>query len=214
MTPKIFRYPIAISHFLSMVNLQFYDFRSSRDNHAQNRKPVNGVDPLLPPPPASRKPVFDSGMVDYLSGDAYKTEVSTEISRPTSFANPAAPPHGTNTSSPIFSRQPVYDEPSPKSKSSERLPPAPWDTQSSTTLPPPPSKFNQRQQFFEQQGGTSHSSSGSSSYDSLVGQTQNLSLNSSGPTKQEKQEDTLFKDLVDFAKSKTSSSSKPNHRSF
>lgn len=185
---------------------------------------------LIPPPPASRMPVYSgTSMVDYLSGDAYKAEGSLENSEPTSFAAPlhsspnptssAIPtessthPHATTTSSPIYSRQPIYDEPSPM-KTSEPLPPAPWDTQAPVVIPPPPSKYNQRQQFFEQQG-SSHSSNGSSSStDSLLGQTQNLSLNSSTPTKEQKPEDALFKDLVDFAKSKTSSSSKPNNRSY
>ncbi|XVE83701.1 hypothetical protein DITRI_Ditri16bG0107800 [Diplodiscus trichospermus] len=86
-------------------------------------------------------------------------------------------------------------------------------------LPPLPSRFTQKRQFFEQQhgytGGSSHSSNGSgSSYDSLVGQTQNLSLNSTIRTKQVKPEDVLFEDLVDFAKAKSSSSSRPNNRSF
>lgn len=208
--------------------------RSSRDAHAQGRRPANDkaeavrANPILPPPPASRKPVVsDSGMVDYLSGDAYKSGYS-DNSEPTPFSVPlhsspipissttptlsASPPaHVVSTSSPTFNRQPVYDEPSPMSKTSENLPPAPWDTQSPGPggLPPPPSRYNQRQQFFEQQGANSSSGSGSS-YDSLVGQTQNMSLNSSTSAKQEKPEDALFKDLVDFARSKTSSSSKPN----
>lgn len=55
--------------------------------------------------------------------------------------------------------------------------------------------------------------SGSSS-DSLVGPTQNLSLNPSTLTKQEKQEDALFQDLVDFAKARSSSSSSKPNRSF
>lgn len=205
----------------------FYDCRSSRDTNGQGRKPVNDysetarVSQFSPPPPASKKPVsYDSGTVDYLSGDAYKVgysddSFSVQHSGPsptssTSTLASSAPPHAMSTSSPSFTRQPVYDEPSPISKSSEQLPSAPWDAQSATGLPPPPSRYNQRQQFFEQHG-TSLSSSGSgSSYDSLVGQTQNLSLNSSTPSKQEKPEDALFKDLVDFAKSKTSSSSKSN----
>ncbi|KAG5031446.1 hypothetical protein AAZX31_06G114000 [Glycine max] len=208
--------------------------RSSRDTQAPNRKPAydkaepGRINPLIPPPPASKKPVYSgTGMVDYLSGDTYKTEGSPENSEPTSIAAPlhsspnptsstipslsSSRPHAMSTSSPILSSQPVYDEqPSSVDKSSEGLPAAPWDAQSPGIIPPPPSKYNQRQQFFEQQGA-SHSSSGSnSSSDSLVGQTQNLSLNSSSPTKQQKPEDALFKDLVDFAKSKTSSSSKPN----
>lgn len=205
--------------------------RSSRDTHTQIRKPESvRMNSRIPPPPASKMPVYSgTSTVDYLSGDAYKAEGSLENSEPTSFAAPlhsspnptssAIPressthPHATTTSSPIYSRQPIYDEPSPM-KTSEPLPPAPWDTQAPVVIPPPPSKYNQRQQFFEQQG-SSHSSNGSSSStDSLLGQTQNLSLNSSTPTKEQKPEDALFKDLVDFAKSKTSSSSKPNNRSY
>ncbi|KAL5571786.1 hypothetical protein UlMin_021383 [Ulmus minor] len=220
--------------------------RSSRDNGqgngqrpANNTEPVR-VSPFLPPPPASKRPVVtDAGLVDYLSGDTYKSGELDETINPTSFIGPAQ----SNTSStlpskpklpssppsletinptalPSFTGQPSYDEPARLSKSADQLPPAPWESQSSpgsVSLPPPPSKYNQRQQFFEQHHGFSSGGSGSgSSYDSLVGQTQNMSLNST-PTKQVKPEDALFKDLVDFAKAKSSSSSssssKPN-RSF
>ncbi|XP_057973548.1 TOM1-like protein 4 [Malania oleifera] len=218
--------------------------RSSRDNlQGQGRRYTNTnaeparISPLLPPPPSSRKPTTaEAGMIDYLSGDVYKSERSPETSESTRFTSPvhstttnstspltptlssSPPSRATNsTTPPMFSRQPFYDEPAPMTKSAEQLPPAPWDAHAPTSLPPPPSKYNQRQQFFEQQafsGGASHSSNSSagsgSSYDSLVGQTQNLSLNSSTPTKQEKSEDALFKDLVDFAKAKSSTSSKPN----
>lgn len=188
--------------------------------------------PLIPPPPSSKRPVAtDAGLVDYLSGDNYKSGYD-ETSEHKSYVTPpvhstgntsslsptlsSSPPSNTvnSTSLPLYTGKPVYDEPAPTSRSAEHLPPAPWESQSSGSLPPPPSRYNQRQQFFEQH--TEHSSSGSSSsYDSLVGQTRNLSLNSSAPTKQDKPEDALFKDLVDFAKAKSSSSSssKPN-RSF
>ncbi|CAL0319447.1 unnamed protein product [Lupinus luteus] len=208
--------------------------RSSRDTHPQNQKPAYDkaeplrVNPVLPPPPASKKLVnSDTSMVDYLSGDTYKAEEPFENSfappvhaspNPVSSTIPTAssspPPHTVSTSSPILSKKPVYDEPSSLKKTSEELPPAPWETQSTGIIPPPPSKHNQRQQFFEQQGGPISSVGSSSSYDSLLGQTQNLSLNSSTPTKQQKPaEDVLFKDLVDFAKSKTSSSN-PKNRSY
>ncbi|MBA0837253.1 hypothetical protein Goarm_009426 [Gossypium armourianum] len=205
--------------------------RSSRDNsQVQGRRAPKSepgrVDPFLPPPPSSKSPVAtNAGMVDYLSGDTYKSENSSETREPAAHSvrtRTSSPPYpsGDSGSSPMLSGQPIYDKPASLSKSadSELLPPAPWDT-AAGNLPPPPSKFNQRQQFFEQQhdypGGSSNSSNGSgSSYDGLVGQTQNLSLNSTTPTKQEKPEDALFKDLVDFAKAKSSSSSKPNNRSF
>ncbi|TYH72561.1 hypothetical protein ES332_D05G263300v1 [Gossypium tomentosum] len=205
--------------------------RSSRDNsQGQGRRAPKSepgrVDPFLPPPPSSKSPVAtNAGMVDYLSGDTYKSENSSETREPAAHSvrtRTSSPPYpsGDSGSSPMLSGQPIYDKPASLSKSanSELLPPAPWDT-AAGNLPPPPSKFNQRQQFFEQQhdypGGSSNSSNGSgSSYDGLAGQTQNLSLNSTTPTKQEKPEDALFKDLVDFAKAKSSSSSKPNNRSF
>ncbi|WCJ43469.1 Target of Myb protein 1 [Euphorbia peplus] len=215
--------------------------RSSRESsQVQGRRPVSSnteasrVSPLLPPPPASKKPVSsDSGMIDYLSGDAYKSEEiprkseppvhSNTNSSPTyspPFSTSSAPPPPVN-SSPMFSGLPVYDEPAPLSKGGDGLPPAPWDAPSTVAIPPPPAKYNQRQQFFDQKqgfnGSSPHSSSGSgSSYDSLVGQAQNMSLNSSAPTTtQAKPEDALFKDLVDFAKAKTSSPSKANNnRSF
>ncbi|CAL9019825.1 unnamed protein product [Prunus brigantina] len=221
--------------------------RSSRDNSqgpgqrsANARTEPVRLSPLLPPPPSPKRPIpTGAGMIDYLSGDTYKSGGSTATSESTSFAAPVhsssnstsrltplspSPPSSLNTTpSPIFSGKPVYDEPAPRSKSIDGLPPAPWDAQSPgnpqspgngnspVSLPPPPSRYNQRQQFFEQQGFPGSGSG--SSYDSLVGQTQNLSLNSSTPTKQVKQEDALFKDLVDFAKAKSSSSSNPN-RSF
>ena len=177
-------------------------------------------------------------MVDFLSGDTYKSEDSPETREHTPYSAPthtytnsspqlistlapSSPPSrfADSGSLPVFSGQPIYDKPASLSKSAdaEQLPPAPWDSPAGN-LPPPPSRFNPRQHLFEKQhgytGGSSHSNNGSgSSYDSLVGQTQNLSLNSRTPTKQVKPEDALFKDLVDFAKAKSSSSSKPN-RSF
>ncbi|KAJ6730559.1 TOM1-LIKE PROTEIN [Salix viminalis] len=219
--------------------------RSSRDNsRGPSQKPVSvrtqpgPVSPFLPPPPSSKNPVSkEMGMIDFLSGDVYKSEGSSQISEPTPFKVPmhsdvsssppysptlsaSSPPSIAVNSSPGLTGHPVFDEPAPPlSQSGDRLPPAPWDAQPAGSLPPPPSRHNQRQQFFEQNlgvvGGASQSSSGSgSSYDSLAVQTQNLSLNSSTPPKQAKPEDALFKDLLDFAKSKSSSSSKPNNRSF
>ncbi|KZV17358.1 hypothetical protein F511_22033 [Dorcoceras hygrometricum] len=195
------------------------------------------ISPILPPPPSSRKSTsVDSGSLDYLSGDVYETQNS---SRTTGSSSSPIPTHSSNrgpippqspkqSSSPpddfinptasMFAPKPTYDEPAPTSKSADHLPPAPWDVPSSGNLPPPPSKYNQRQQFFNQQHapGGSHSVSSSagsgSSYDSLVGHTQNLSINSPLPTKQEKSDDALFRDLVDFAKSK--SASPKSNRSF
>ncbi|KAK6114950.1 hypothetical protein DH2020_007219 [Rehmannia glutinosa] len=189
------------------------------------------ISPILPP--SLKKPTStDSNTVDYLSGDLYETQRSARTSGPTTIDVPTPstnqksipPPSPTLSSSPaddfinptasMFASKPKYDETAPTSKSADQLPTDPWDVPPPTNIPPPPSKYNQRQQFFEQHhGGPSRSSSGSgSSYDSLVGQAQNLSIKTPATSKQEKPEDALFRDLVDFAKAK-SSSPKPN-RSF
>ncbi|KAL1208711.1 TOM1-like protein 4 [Cardamine amara subsp. amara] len=156
-------------------------YRSKRD-----------LSPVLPPPPPPMmRPVHDdsdSSMVDFLSGDVYKPQGSSQ---------------GVKKPPPYASSSPVFDDPRPQSKPLEQLPPP---AEVIRNLPPPPSRHNQRQQFFEHQ----HSSSGSdSSYEGLVGQTRNLSMTSE-PKKEEKPEDLLFKDLVEFAKTR---SSKPNNRS-
>ncbi|XP_008447823.1 TOM1-like protein 3 [Cucumis melo] len=201
---------INVSHEDDESEDDFAQLARRPSSQGPSKKPANGnteatrVGPLLPPPPSSKKPVVaGSSMVDYLSGDAYKSEEALETSRPPFTVPTSTPP----SSSPLSTGKPVYDEPTPTSRSADPLPPAPWDSQSqsSSFLPPPPSKYDQRQQFFDQQDGRGSGSS----YDSLVGHTQNLSL-SPTPTKQEKQEDVLFKDLVDFAKARSSGSSKPN----
>lgn len=160
-------------------------------------------------------------MVDYLSGDTYEGQRSSQTSGPTSSALPPSPKLSSsppddfiNPTALMFAPKATNDEPALVSKSAEQLPPAPWDVPPPKNLPPPPAKYNQRQQFFEQyQGGPSRSGSESgSSYDSLVGQTQNLSIKSPPPAKPEKPEDALFRDLVDFAKAK--SSSPKSNRSF
>ncbi|XP_052190426.1 TOM1-like protein 4 [Diospyros lotus] len=207
---------------------------ANAENEHVEVKPNN-----IPPRPSFQKSTSDAGTIDYLSGDTNNAEISagtsgsrasavpsssqnTDSTRPVSspIPSPSPPSDDLNPTASMFNRQLLYDEPAPATKSSDRLPPAPWDVHGPSTLPPPPSKYNQRQKFFGQQqtfpGGASPSSTGSSSsYDSLSGRTQHLSLNPSPPSKQEKQEDALFKDLVDFAKARSTSSSasKPN-RSF
>ncbi|KAJ0615181.1 putative target of Myb protein [Helianthus annuus] len=173
--------------------------------------------PILPPPPSSKRPIsYDSGMtVDYLSGDTYSSKSSTP-------PKPASPPPPSddyiNPTASLFAAEraypkPLYPESSyPEPTYPEPTYPQPTYAEPTYVIPPPPAKHSHRQNFFDQ-NQTSHSSSGS--YDSLTGQTRNLSLDSKTPPKKEKPEDALFKDLVDFAKAKssTSSSSYPN-RSF
>lgn len=182
-----------------------------------NSEPVR-TNPLLAPPPSYRKSTPDASMVDFLSGEAYNAERPVQTrSNNTNAIPPPTPSLSSSSSLPsdyvnptasMFTGDPVTDEPPPKPKS----------TDAPTFLPPPPAKYNQRQQFFEQQsspGGASHLGNGSgSSYDGLVGPTRNLSLNPTTPTKQEKQEDALFQDLVDFAKKRSSSSSSKPNRSY
>ena len=137
-------------------------------------------------------------MIDHLSGDVYKPEGSPRIVEPPS------------TSSPFYTRQPLFDEPPPRSMPTNPLLTTPRDAQSPSGLPPPPSRYNQRQQYFEQQkagtgGSQPHLSNDYSSYDNMVGNTKNLSL-SPTPTRSAEHEEALFKDLVDFAKAKSSSS--------
>ncbi|KAK9050374.1 hypothetical protein SSX86_030654 [Deinandra increscens subsp. villosa] len=179
----------------------------SRNQNATGTEPLRAA-PLLPPPPTSKRPISsDSGMmVDYLSGDTYTSKPSTH---PPKASSPPPPEDYINPTATLFTDQPKYDE--PKSLDNSLL--GQDSALPVVSIPPPPAKHSERRQFFDQ----NHTASGSdSSYDSLVGQTQNLSLNSSTPPKKEKPEDALFKDLLDFAKAKSSSpssSSYPN-RSF
>ncbi|KAK1384364.1 putative ADP-ribosylation factor-binding protein GGA3 [Heracleum sosnowskyi] len=225
--------------------------RSSRDNlQGQGRKPENRpietarISPLLPPPPTSKKPInSEYGQIDYLSGDVYSSERTSEASSSIpapipahanntsytapltanmsssppadDFINPTASDDFINPTASMFSeKQPTYGEQAAKTKPIDHSLPAPLE--SPVFVPPPPSNNSQTTQFFQHQVGGPPPSGASVSYDSLVGQTNNLSLNSSTPKKQEKSEDALFKDLVDFAKAKSSSSAnRPNpNRSF
>ena len=114
---------------------------------------------------------------------------------------------------------PGFSSSSATKESSEDLPKAPWEAQDAAgSLPPPPTRYGQRRQYFEQNVYSGGNNGGG--YDGLLTQTESLSLNprnsendksASRPTasRQAKPEDSLFKDLVDFAKTKPSSPSKP-----
>ncbi|PWA61662.1 hypothetical protein CTI12_AA371060 [Artemisia annua] len=193
--------------------------------------------------PSSSKPTNGGSTmtVDYLSGDSYTSESHSNSTSKTThpppplddYINPTAaifaaydeptqltksvdepvashmsipPPATTKTDISAHPSPPLDDYVNPFASNDEptRMT-KPID--GPVSIPPPPSKHSQRRQFFEKNQGPG------SPYDSLVGETRNLSLNSSTPTKKEKPEDVLFKDLVDFAKAKSSSSLNPN-RSF
>ncbi|XP_051139946.1 TOM1-like protein 4 [Andrographis paniculata] len=187
--------------------------RSSRDTSQRqsqtSAKSPLPISPILPPPPSSRKPIgIGSSSIDYLSGDVYETERSSRTSGSTTTAVPtnsrdrsSVPPRQTvssssddfiNPTASMFARKPTPDTPVAS------------DTPAAGNLPPPPSRHSQRQQYFEQYPVTGPSHSGiesGSSLDSLAVQTQNMSIKSS---KEEKSEDALFRDLLDFAKAKSS----------
>ncbi|KAG1331176.1 TOM1-like protein 4 [Cocos nucifera] len=211
--------------------------RSSRDGASgRSRKPstTKNPSPRLPPPPSSKRPVStDAGPVDYLSGDVYRSETPSDAHlnqpSPRNLSVSSPPTSGLDSTPSVFSGLPRYDEPAQTAKSTtEHLPNAPWEVQPSGSLPPPPSKYGERQQFFEQQQQTPTGGSSGGAYNGLAAQTQNLSLNQRNDSlsqqevprnfdgqdslpqnSQAKPEDSLFKELVDFAKSKSSPSTRP-----
>ncbi|WMV26557.1 hypothetical protein MTR67_019942 [Solanum verrucosum] len=141
---------------------------------------------------------------------------SSSAPPPDDLLNPTADEDFLNPTASMLTGKNNHNESNSKAKSADNLPPAPWDAPPPTALPPPPARYDQRQQYFEKHvsGGSPPARTGSTSYDNIVGQTKNLSINSSSPSKPEKPEDALFKDLVDFAKAKSSSSSNQSNRSF
>ncbi|XP_022141608.1 TOM1-like protein 4 isoform X2 [Momordica charantia] len=191
--------------------------RSTRDHiYERDRKLSNGQSSRVSPLPSpSSKKAIRVDMIDHLSGDTYKPQGSPRTAEPPSYPPPVFPPSPTTSSTSPFhtTRQPLFDEPPPRMISTNPL----RDTQSPGSLPPPPSRYNQRQQFFEQQkavtgGSLPHLGNGTygSSDDNIVGQTKNLSLGPSTPTRSADHEEALFKELVDFANTKSSPSSKPS----
>ena len=188
--------------------------RSSRDvlkGQARKTEPAH-CSPILPP---TKPTSTDSGKVGYLSDNKRSSSaVPVHSSSKKSFP-PPSPTHSSSSDDDFINPTASALAPTPQalngaaatSKYADPLPLA-----GNHLLPPPPIRYSQRQQFFKQRdangGGASSSSSRSSgsSFDSLIGQTKNMSLRSPpGATEQEKSDDALFRDLVEFARAKSSS---------
>jgi hypothetical protein len=208
-------------------DFSFLSRRTTRDaSTAQGKQPFVIPPPVSknPLPPTSKSPLStatgtstaattgttaaakESAPMDFLSGENYGSDSDDEPVLP-----PPPPPFLTSDHNPGYYTAPKFDEPTAIAK--EELPKAPWEssqTQPSVSLPPPPAKYGQRQQYFEQNQYGNNTFAGTG-YDGMVNQTRDLSIKTQGnSSKQAKPEDALFKDLVDFAKSKSSSpSSKP-----
>ncbi|RRT58099.1 hypothetical protein B296_00008497, partial [Ensete ventricosum] len=210
-------------------------YRTSKDTATgQSRKAssVKNPSPFLPPPAPSRPISTEANTVDYLSGDVFRSEQQLDAPlgapMPPTLSPRSSP--GSSDSAPTLksSEPPRYDEPLQAAKSGEKqLPKAPWELQQpSGLIPPPPSKYGQRQQFFEHQKHGYSDGNSISPYDGFVAEDKDVNylrphdqqhlggLDSSPPAQQAKPEDMLFKDLVDFAKAKSSpSTTLPNNRS-
>lgn len=199
----------------------------SGDSYKSEKVPDEFVNPTAPAnisaPSYSKKemdqpPNYDSVPDDFINPTAAP-----------SFSMPSRPTNESNSSS-VNKLESLPDDdfinPTAlpgfsSSSTNEDLPKAPWEAQAPVSLPPPPARYGQRQQFFEQQHGFPGGSNGDG-YDELMTQTGSLSLNQrntenekiasvSTASRQPKPEDSLFKDLVDFAKKNPSSPSKPTN---
>ncbi|KAG6408290.1 hypothetical protein SASPL_131295 [Salvia splendens] len=191
--------------------------RRSSKGLARKTEPAH-CSPILPP---TKPTSTDSGKVGYPSDNerssgasgSTRSAVPAHSSSQKSFP-PPSPTHSSSSDDDFINPTASAFAPTPQalngaaamSKYADPSPPA------VNLLPPPPIRYSQRQQFFNQRqangGGASSSSSRSSgsSFDSLIGQTKNMSLRSPpGATEQEKADDALFRDLVEFARAKSSS---------
>ncbi|KAF2554886.1 hypothetical protein F2Q68_00013806, partial [Brassica cretica] len=130
-----------------LVSINHEDDDESDDDFAQlsHRSKREGArvsfNPVLPPPPPTMRPVHvESGSMDFLSGDVYTPQGTSETSKPPS----------TSHSADRDASAPVFDDPAPRSKSpeqpsftkpvydqTEQLPRAPWEPEGTREFPPP-----------------------------------------------------------------------------
>ncbi|MBA0624603.1 hypothetical protein Godav_009937 [Gossypium davidsonii] len=179
-----------VSHGPSAPMLSPVNSLSSRDNaqrqvqKAQKSEPAWAV-PLLPPPPSTkRSATTNSSFIDYLSGDTYKSEDFSEIKQPTLDSDPTdAYMNSLELASTLAPSSP---------------------SRSADTGPAP--VFREQPKLASLVNLLILSSCLS-----IVGQIQNLSINSKIATQQVNPEDSFLGDLLDFAKAMPSSPSKSNN---
>ncbi|CAM9002318.1 unnamed protein product [Rhodiola kirilowii] len=169
------------------------------------------VSPLLPPPPSSKNPIAkDANFVDFLSGDFFTLEAqgsaaSTEMHNelPSNSSNNTNPALNLSSATLLAPPSNTQDPFSPQEFQRKNPPDEPPSTTKHSPSPPSSSQTIAANRFFDQQASLSHDESASNTLEAPI---RSLSLETPTPKKQEKTEDDLFRDLLDFARAMPSSS--------